>query len=370
MNKTSKDLRLAVKEVYESQSVSFSDCYELEGLKKIRVIFVPSDAPHYVSKIAEFLQTKVKLKYPEINPEIITISSLFNKDSDWHEMTCKALSDAAQHLKEQNQAYGSQSVVLCFSDIVAEILIARQCLTKSYEECFIPKLICAVDDFKTTKGAFERAALRINRTNKMLYYEPYRQKIPTMADIMVVLASGYECWDDMMDLWHLIACRYGKYAKIAYIDDLEQWTSKEYANKIFAKFSWLVQKAKIADEVEKFPPYAYKIVEKYEGQNILFCLPQRKSYWVYNLQQAASATQNISFYIYEQEFNDMWSSLGPIGKQFFCQDMKNLEEATKMKKRLSGYKLNKRFCNWNLRLFWWNYKVCVKNYCWISFLSY
>ena len=370
MNQTSKDLRLAVKEVYESQSVNFSDCYELEGLKPIRVIFLPSDAPRYVSEIAEFLQTKVRLKYPEINPEIITISSLFNKDGDLHEMTCKALSDAAQHLKEQNQAYGSQSVILCSSDIVAEILIKKRFVAKSYEECFIPKLICDVDSFTNYTMSLELAAHKASVSAEILTaYAAYHKKIPCNAEVMVVFASSYECWNTLIDLWHRIEKLYGTRAKIMYIDDIKQWTSKEYSDKIFAKFSWLAQKSKIADLIERMPPYEYTIVGRIAEQTAIFCISQEKSYWVYNIRQATTSS-HISFHIERQEFEDIWCHIGPIGRQFFCQDMKNLAEATKKKSRLDNFALNKRFSKWNLRLFWWNYKICIKNYCRISFLSY
>lgn len=369
MNQTSKELRLAVKEVYDSQSVSFSDCYELEKLKPIRVIFVPNDAPRYVSAIADFLQTKVKKKYPELSPEIVFIEPLFHTEGDWGEIVCKSLASAARYLQNNALPFGQQSVILCSSDMVAEILLKKRGVTQDYDAAFIPRLICDVDSFKSCTGPLDLAAHKASVSPEILIaYEPYHKKVPTFADALIVLASGYECWGNMLDVWHQICERYGQRAKIVYIDDLEQWTSKDYAAKIFAKFSWLVKKTKIADRVEKFPPHAYTVVGRLDQQKSIFFLPQKKSFWVYNLRQASSL-QDISFWIYRQEFNDEWAHAGAISRQFLCQDMKNLEEATKTKLQLDRFQLNKRFSKWNLRLFWWNYQICIKNYCWINFLS-
>ena len=367
--KTSKELHQAVKEVYDSQSVSFSDCYELEGLKKIRVIFLPSDAPRYVSDIAEFLRTKVKKKYPEINPKIITITQLFSKEADHKTMACEALKNAAEQLTKLPQVHGAESVILCPSDMVHEILFKKYSVTKQFNEDKIPLLLCDVDSFMSCRGAFDKAALKINVSPEIFYaYEVYHQKVPTPADILIVLASSYECWNILIDFWHKIADKYKKQAKIIYIDDIEQWTSKDYANKIFAKFSWLLKKSNISSEVLRLQPYVFSIADILKTQNTIFCIPQERSYWVYDVRQATAYT-TISFYIVPHEFCDLWSELGPIGKQFFCQEIKKLEDSHLCQNKLIGYDLNKRFSNWNLRLYWWNYQICIKTYCWITFLS-
>ena len=368
--KTSKEVRRAVKEVYESQSVSFSDCYELEGLKKIRVIFLPSDAPRYVSEIAEFLRNKVKKKYPEINPEIITITPLFSKEADHKIMACEALKNAAEHLTKLPQVHGEESVILCPSDMVHEILFKKRFAIQQFNEDKIPALLCDTDSFMSSRGAFEKAALKINVSPEIfLAYELYHKKVPTPADVLVVLASGYECWNVLIDFWHRIANKYKKQAKILYIDDLEQWTSKEYANKIFAKFTWLLKKSNISNTALRMPPYVFSIADILASQNTIFCIPQEKSSWIYDMRQAMTSS-TISFYIIPQEFCDIWTARGPIGKQFFCQEMKRLEESSQSPNKLNSYNFNTRFSDWNLRLYWWNYKACLNNYCWISFLSY
>lgn len=47
-----EDLRYAAKGIYEGNSTRISDCFVLDGLKNIGVIYVPVDAPVWVKEIA------------------------------------------------------------------------------------------------------------------------------------------------------------------------------------------------------------------------------------------------------------------------------------------------------------------------------
>lgn len=371
--KTSKDLRLAAKKVYESLASGFSECYDLEGLKEIRFIFIASDAPRNVIQMAYFLQNKVKEIYSDIDPQIIKTSPLFNKEEDKADMAYKALDEATKYMKKHEFTYAMKSVILVPSDMVYELLHQREKLARIYTECYIPALICDVDSLKDGYGAFDKTIQSMNVLPKTLApYEPYHKKTQAQTDIFVVLASGYECWDHMIDMWFENTKRFGKQAKIAYIDDIEQWTSKKYADQIFVIFEKLMKKSKISVPIEKFPPYSAHLVvgnSVSSGETCTVCIPQSQSHWYYMFKQASTTHQKVNLFILPQEFDSLWCTYGAIGRQFFCQRLRKLAEIRGQKSDLSLLNLHKRFSNWNLRLFWWNFKICLKNYCWISYMS-
>lgn len=365
----SKGLRYAAQKIYEDQSVKFSDCYDLEGLKKIKFIFVPSDAPANVLQIVKYLQKEISRKYPEISPEIIKVSPLFSQDKTQADVIHAIYDTSAQYLQKQ-EGCAAQSMIICDSEAATSLMLKRRDI-KDYDEKYIPLLLLDVYSFTNDIGPLDHAAFLLNISPKLITaYEPYHRKKCKDADILLVLASEYECWNDLIDIWHKIASDYGKKAQIAYIEDLAPWTSQEYADKVFQKFKWLVAKTHMSNSVDRLPAYAYNVSDYIAQKKAIICLPQKQSYWIYKIRQASSIDQSISFDICPQDFNTLWNSLGAIGKQFFCQDLKNLAEITSSPDTLNGYNLHKRFSKWNLRLFWWNYRICVKNSCLISYLSY
>lgn len=365
----SKGLRYAAQKIYEDQSVKFSDCYDLEGLRPIQVIFVPSDAPANAWQIANLLKEEISNKYPETISEIITAAPLFNQDTTKAEVIHSFYESTAHYLQEHNKT-AKYSLIVCDAQAAVSLMLKKRDI-KEYDEKYIPMLLLDINSFINAFGPLDGATHLLNVSSQLVSaYEPYHKKICKNADILIALASGYESWSDLIDTWTHIASHYKKHAQIAYVEDLAPWTSQEYADKIYQKFQWLVSKTKLSDDVVRLPAYPYTLSNYLKQKTAIFCLPQKNSYWVHKLRQIATPEQNISFDIYQQDFETLWSSLGTIGKQFFCQDLRNLAEATNSPDTLSDYPLNKRFSKWNLRLFWWNYRICVKNSCLISYLSY
>ena len=359
--KTSKEKRLAAQEIYDRQSVNFSNCYELEGLKEIKTIFLPSDAPAYVLKQAEFLQAKVRQQYHTTEPEIVKISPLFKIRGLRSDIANRALIKVSKYLRLSNPVKFPKSVILCPSELAIELILKMKKYIPSDE--FIPLLICDEESFDNCSRPLEKVAQLINVSLELIsHYGIYRQKLCKDADFLVVLASGYESWDYMIDLWHQISYHHGKCAEIIYVEDLENLTSPQYAEQIYAKFEWLIMRSKIPAEITKITPNSVKDIK----MKSIFCIPQQKSYWFYK----CKGMPNISFYIIKQNFAELWSERGAIGRHYLCQDLRELEKATQKKSRLDEELLNKRFNKWRLNLFWWKNKIKIKNHCWISFLNY
>jgi len=95
-------------------------------------------------------------------------------------------------------------------------------------------------------------------------------------------------------------------------------------------------------------------------------IPQLKTYLCNRM-----VSEGLAFDICEKEFEEYWNVAGPIALQFFCQELKEFMTDWPEHRRQQFDKLfvNRRFKNWNLKLYWWNYKVRLGYLCHQIFLS-
>ena len=106
-------LRIVAKEIYEEDSKRISNCFTLEGLKNISVIYIPKDAPVWVIETATHLQEQIEKKYPETSVALIKIQPLFYEYSfsdDYMEGVYHEISGLT------GQADGKEKLLLCRTD--------------------------------------------------------------------------------------------------------------------------------------------------------------------------------------------------------------------------------------------------------------
>lgn len=94
-------------------------------------------------------------------------------------------------------------------------------------------------------------------------------------------------------------------------------------------------------------------------------IPQLKTYLC-----ELMVAEQLTFDICEKEFEEHWNLAGPIARQFFCQELKEFQKIDdESRLKFCHLVVLRRFKNWNLKFYWWNYKIRLSNLCRQIFLS-
>ena len=363
-----EDLRYAAKGIYEGNSTRISDCFVLEGLKNIDVIYVTADAPAWVKEIAVQLKQMVKKQYPDTDTEIVLIKPLFNRFSYPDNYLLWNVYHSLGELCLKNEE--NEKLLLCGTNEAAAMMRLHSTAVKKYGLKHLPSLFLDVDAYRRCSSypladAAERAdTAGLDATT----FAPYQRKKYIQAEYFVVYASGSECWQDLIHAWHANKQLYAHKPRIIYVDDLRRWTSVDYADAIFKKFSNLLRRMAIREPeitiiASAEPQLVLNIIDN--KPSIAF-IPQLKTYLCNKM-----VSEGLAFDICEKEFEEYWNVAGPIALQFFCQELKEFMTDWPEHRCQQFDKLfvNRRFKNWNLKLYWWNYKVRLGYLCRQIFLS-
>lgn len=376
-------LRQAAKKIYEENSKRISDCYELEGLKKISVIFVPADAPFYVKEIAAQIRQFVKQKYENRETEIVLTTALFKSPSyteDYLNMVYKNISD---NLEARHAAASCsdkiEALLLCTPQVAAEMLRFRGKAIETYGEKNIPSLFLDVQSYRlNNENPVDEIAYRAGVAPAVLKaYAPYVRKIYRRSEYLITYASGFESWQDLIYAWHENRRLYKQKPKIVYIDDIRPWTSSEYSARIFHKFCKLLRRLGGKDAFLLNIPSTIPqlVLDTIREKTAIIFIPQLKTYYCKHFYGKGCSANQITFEIYEKLFDEYWENSGPIARQFFCQELKEFTQSWSNEVyQQRGYGFcqlfqSRIFKNWNLKFYWWNHKIRLGNICRQIYLS-
>jgi len=370
-------LRSAANKIYREQSLSISDSFELEELKKIGVILVPSDAPSWVNEIAEFIRKQVCRKYEVGIPVIQKTFPVFEHRSHT-ENDLDAIYKILTSSEKSDCSVNGKTLFLCDTLSGARLLEIYNNAAKQLGENHCTPLLLDVEAFRRCRSkALEYIARKMDVPDEMLEkYAPYRRKVYCCVDYMVVYASGFESWPDLVHAWHANRQVYHNTPRIIYVDDLQKWTSSAYSAKIFHRFSKLLKRMKIKNvPITVVSDTAPELVMEIIGfKSAIIFIPQLKTYYCGLFRDKFSAGR-ITFDICEKSFEEYWCSAGAIARQLFCQELlKFLENWKQETYELYGYDFRRlfkprRFKDWNMKFYWWNYKIRLRSFCTQAFLS-
>ena len=141
-----EDLRYAAKGTYEGNSTRISDCFVLEGLKNIDVIYVPADAPAWVKEIAVQLKQMVKKQYPDTDTEIVLIKPLFNRFSYPDNYLLWNVYHSLGELCLKNEE--NEKLLLCGTNEAAAMMRLHSTAVKKYGLKHLPSLFLDVDAYR------------------------------------------------------------------------------------------------------------------------------------------------------------------------------------------------------------------------------
>lgn len=376
-------LRYAAKKIYQENSQQISDSYELEGLKKISVIYLPQDAPSWVRQIAYLLQRTVSQKYEDCTPEIVITLPLFDghpQDEDYLNMLFKNISD---NLKARHSlplpSNNFETLILCEAPTAVALLKYYGKAIDDYGKEHLPSLLLDVRSFRINQERpLDEVAHLIGVAPAVIEgYSPYVRKIYRQADFLIAYAGGFESWQDLIYAWHENCRLYGKAPKIIFVDDLRRWTSGEYSAKIFHKFCKLLQRLRVKDALLLNIASAHPqlILDTVGEKRAIIFVPQLKTYCCSDFRIQERFANQISFGIYEKLFEEYWENNGQIGRQFFCQELSEFltgwNDDIYQQRGYQFYQLfrHRRFKNWNLKFYWWNFKIRLGNICRQVYLS-
>ena len=369
-----KSLRAIAKKVFDEKSKRISDCFDIKALKNISVIYVPHDAPVWVCEIASFLKEQIELKYPETTVDIVRVGFLFSSfsySSAHLEEICSLIS-AIQ--KSRTHIKGTERLLLCRTRETVTLIRMLGLMKRRYGQEFLPTVFLDVEAYHWGRlSAMTDVKSKIGNFVKDLeIYEPYWYRDYISADYLVVYASGSESWPYLIHVWHEIKKALKSKPQILYVDDLKEITSDKYSAKIFRKFSkflrWMsVKNANVILVSSGDPEQVRDIVRK---KNAIVFIPQLKTY-LCDIFRKKLSLPGITFNICEKSFSEYWNLAGPIARQYFCYELLNFMTDWSESERNDFLKLfqQRSFQKWNLKFYWWNYRMRINNMCRQFFLS-
>lgn len=374
-------LRQAAKKIYEENSLRVSTCYGLENLQEINVIFIPGDAPAYVKEVAAQLERHVRLKYPDCCPVTLSIPemSVSSVKSGHYDEIYAGMEKELRRFDSFSSRLGkAEAVVLADARTIVEMLLLYGNKKQDSGEDFVPRYFLDVNAYmrndENPGGGISRYA--DIAPEALQSYMPYLLKRIAPAECLIAYAGGYESWIDLVYAWHEIKRRHGILPRIIYVDDLCRWTSMEYSDKIFRKFEKFLSRLKVKMPVQKLhSSLPQLIINSLNDCSGIAFLPQNMTYHCGRFQKRECWQGQLSFNISERDFDSVWENSGPIARQFFCQELAEfISDWTNRDYNEKGYDFyrlfrHRRFKNWNLRFYWWNYKIRLGNVCRQIYLS-
>lgn len=289
------ELRQAIRKLYNDQSLSVSDCYKLQHLRKIGSIFYFS-ADVASKQLAKIIQKQVESYFfqPVLLQAVPFNLTAGNYYQGWKEML--------KFISHQDSM--QKSLVICNS-ISARILLEFASIKELSDKFFIPNYILDINEYREEDLVYWKkvpAEIRAIKEQKSIY----QKKSPQLVQTLIVLMSSLECMEALSEINDFAL------ENIILINDCDtapQW----YRRRQRAKFDQAIRKIFPQIKSQEIGSEEFKTKIASLDSSIMI-LPQSKTWWKYY------ASSEVLFLIYTEDETDM-DDFGLMEFQSFCEDM-------------------------------------------------
>lgn len=323
------ELRQAMRAIYAEKSLSISDCYRLDRIRKVECIYY--DVTDKESKqLAEILQKQIEEYFfqPVLMQAVKFNLTAKNYYLGWKE-TLKFIS---------SEKTSQRTLVICNS-IVARILLEFESIDELSSKFFMPDYILDVNEYREEEFNYWKkvpAEISFLKDKKAIYHK----KSYKMITNVIVLLSSLDSMDDVLEIDD---CRLENIIIINDCKNAPSWFIKKQTKKLKKAMSNRFPEIKI----KQYGEDEFKTKIAALDLAIMF-VPQNKTWWKYY------ASPEVFFCITSENNIDV-DHMGPMDFQAFVDDMKQFAllfpDSETSQKILSEYKY-KHFNCINRFIYW------------------